>query len=136
MDNVNWGKICLAIVAAAVAGSMTDWIFFGVLFHDKYLVFPEVWKKRGQGEGGQIVMSSVIGLIASAALVILCLGLHAETYRASLKIAAAVWFVGSVPVIANEHIFMKLHPALFFSHSAGYLTRFLLAGAAYIMLGR
>ena len=39
--------------------------------------------------------------------------------------------VAVVPVIANEHIFMKLHPALFFSHSAGYLVRFLLAGGAF-----
>ena len=50
----NWGKVCLAVVAAGVAGSFTDWLFFGMIFHDKYLVHPEVWKKRDKGEGAQI----------------------------------------------------------------------------------
>jgi hypothetical protein len=134
MDQMNWGKICLAIVAAAIAGSITDWVFFGMLFHDKYLVYPEVWKKREKGEGSQIAMSSVVGLICTAALIVLFAGLHAQTYRAALKVAAAVWFVGSVPVICNEHIFMKLHPALFFSHSLGWLTRFMLAAVAYMTI--
>lgn len=137
MDHVNWGRLCLAIVAAAVAGSITDWLFFGMLFHDKYLVYPEVWKKREEGgAGGQIAQASIVGLIASAALIVLCVGLHVETYRAALKLAAAVWFVASVPVIANDHIFMKLHPALFVSHAVGYLVRFMIAVAVYVAIGR
>ena len=130
----NWGKVCLAVVAAGVAGSFTDWLFFGMIFHDKYLVHPEVWKKRDKGEGAQIAMSSVVGLLASAALIALCIGLHMGTYREALKLAAAVWLVGSVPVVANEHIFMKLHPALFVTHTIGWLVRFLLAAAAYVLI--
>jgi len=130
----NWGKVCLAVVAAGVAGSFTDWLFFGMIFHDKYLVHPEVWKKRDKGEGAQIAMSSVVGLLASAALIVLCIGLHMGTYREALKLAAAVWLIGSVPVVANEHIFMKLHPALFVTHTIGWLVRFLLAAAAYVLI--
>lgn len=136
MDGMNWGKLCMAAVAAAIAGSISDWIFFGMIFHDKYMVHPEVWKKRGNGEGGQIAMSSVVGLISSAAFVVLCAGLGAETYHASIKLALAVWLIGPVAVVANEHIFMKLHPSLFFSHSLGWLARFLLAAVAFVLLGK
>ena len=136
MDHMHWSRICLAIVVAAIAGSLTDWLFFGLLFHDKYLVHPEVWKKRGEGEGRQIAMSSVVGLISTAVFIILCGGLYFDAYHMAFKLAVAVWLTAAVPVIANEHIFMKLHPALFFSHSLGYLVRFLLAAAAYVALGR
>ena len=136
MDHMNWGRICLAIIAGAVAGSMTDWFFFGVLFHDKYLVYPEVWRKSEKGEGKQIAMSSVVGLFATAVFIILCGGLYLTAYHTTLKLAAAIWLCGVVPVIANEHIFMKLHPALFVTHSVGYLVRFVLAAFAYIAIGR
>jgi uncharacterized membrane protein len=136
MEQMNWTHICLAIVAAAVAGSITDWLFFGVLFHGKYLVYPEVWKKREGGEGPQIAMSSVAGLIGTAAFIILCAGLYFNAYHMALKLAVAVWLIAIVPVLANEHIFMRLHPALFVSHSIGYLVRFTLAAVAYVALGR
>jgi uncharacterized protein DUF1761 len=136
MDHMNWAHICLAILAGAIAGSITDWLFFGVLFHDKYLVYPEVWNRREKGEGAQIAQASVVGLFGTAVFVILCGGLYMDSYHAALKLAAAVWLIGPVTVIANEHIFMKLHPALFVSHSLGYLLRFVLAAVAYIALGR
>ena len=135
MDHFNWGRIALAIVAAAVAGSVTDWIFFGKLFHDKYLVYPEVWRKR-EGDGGagqQIMFSSLIGAFSSALFIVLCAGTYISRYQGGLKLALAVWLIASVPLIANEHVFMKLHPAIFVSHSLGYLARFSLAAVAYMM---
>jgi hypothetical protein len=134
MESMNWGKICLAIVAGAIAGSITDWFFFGMLFHEKYLVYPEVWKKRAQGEGAQIAKASVVGLLSTAVFVILCGGLYFHQYHTTLKLAVAVWLIAVVPVIANDHIFMKLHPALFVSHSLGYLVRFVLAAVAYVVI--
>src|SRR4051794_20915854 len=107
MEHINWGHIALAVVAAAIAGSFTDWFFFGFLLHDKYLVYPEVWKKREGGEGKQIAMSSVVGLFASAVFVILCGGLYFNSYPQALKLAVAIWLAAAVPIVANEHIFMK-----------------------------
>ena len=138
MAHVNWGRVALAIIAAAVAGSITDWIFFGMLFHDKYLVHPEVWKKR-EGEGGEgkkIALSSLVGLFSTVVFIVLCVGLFAASYSGALKLAVAIWLIASVPMIANEHLFMKLHPALFVSHSLGWLARFCLAAAAYMIIVR
>lgn len=136
MDHLNLGRLCLAALAAGVAGSITDWFFFGMLFHDKYLIHPEVWDKRAEGPTRQIVMSSVVGLFASTAFIFLCGGVWIEELRSAIKLAIAVWMIAAVPVLANDHIFIKLHRALFASHSIGWLVRFLLAAVAYIYIGR
>jgi hypothetical protein len=43
--------MALAILLSGLAVSMTDWFFFGVLFHDKYLAYPEIWRPLPGGEG-------------------------------------------------------------------------------------
>ena len=57
---------------------------------------------------------------------------------AEWKIVDASWneIFAKAGLTKTFNIFMKLHPALFFSHSAGYLVRFLLAGGAFIAIGR
>ena len=136
MEHLNVGRLCLASIVAAIAGSLTDWIFFGMLFKEKYLVYPEVWNKQASGAGGQMVMSSLVGLFSSAAFVFLCGGIYIEEMHSAVKLAIAIWVIAVLPVLANDHIFIKLHRALFFSHSMGWLVRFLLAGLAYIYIGR
>src|SRR5216684_1508436 len=42
---MNWTQVLLTLVASAVVASFTDWYFFGVLFHDRYLVTPGVWRQ-------------------------------------------------------------------------------------------
>ena len=37
--------MALAILLSGLAVSMTDWFFFGVLFHDKYRAYPEIWRQ-------------------------------------------------------------------------------------------
>jgi hypothetical protein len=136
MPDLNWGHICLAAIAAGIVGSLTDWVFFGMLFHSKYMVYPEVWRKRAGGEGAQIAIASVAGLIASAVFIVLCAGLNLHTYPGVMKLAVAVWLAGSMLVIINDHAFMKLHPALIFSHGLGYLVRLAVSAAAFMLLGR
>lgn len=41
---MNWLHYGLAVLAALIACSLSDWLFMGVLFHDKYKEHPEVWR--------------------------------------------------------------------------------------------
>ena len=43
---MNWTRVGLAILAAGFVGSFTDWLFMGMLFHDRYLAFPQIWRKK------------------------------------------------------------------------------------------
>jgi hypothetical protein len=41
---VTWMHYGLAVVVALIACSLSDWLFMGVLFHDKYNEHPEIWR--------------------------------------------------------------------------------------------
>ena len=43
--------IVIAFVVSAVLTNLTDWFFFGFLFHQKYLAYPEVWWRPRGGAG-------------------------------------------------------------------------------------
>jgi hypothetical protein len=131
------GPILLAIVAAGIAASLTDWFFFGVLFHDKYLQTPELWRSGPGGtETRQIVWSTVIATLSCALFILLCVGLNLHSYSATLKLAVAVWLIGSLPIVLTTHLFVKLNWALAVSHSLGYLVRLVLAAIAYVLIVR
>jgi hypothetical protein len=131
----NWGRVGLAILAAAIASSLTDWFFFGVLFHDKYLLTPELWRGGPKGtETKQIMWSTVIATISCALFILLCAGLNFHSYSATLKLAAAVWLISSLPIVVTNHLFIKLNWNLAVSHSLGYLVRLVLAAIAYVLI--
>jgi hypothetical protein len=39
---MNWAHFAMALVVSEVAISLSDWVFFGVIFHGKYMTTPEV----------------------------------------------------------------------------------------------
>jgi hypothetical protein len=125
----------LAALAAGIASSLTDWFFFGVLFHDKYLQTPELWRSGANNtETKKIVLSTVLGVFSCAVFILLCAGLGLHTYSATLKLAVAVWLIGSLPIVLTTHLSIKLNWALAVSHSLGYLARLVLAAVAYVLI--
>ena len=44
-----WARLALAAIVAGTSVSLTDWLFFGVLFHEKYQMYPEVWRTSQEG---------------------------------------------------------------------------------------
>ncbi|HEY2359003.1 MAG TPA: hypothetical protein VGH86_16250 [Phenylobacterium sp.] len=128
-----------AIAVAGTVGSLTDWLFMGVLFHDAYNTYPEVWRP-GVREGksrGAIIWSSVLGYVMTAAVVALCVIAHVTSMAAGLTIGALAWLAGPPVVIIVSNMFVKMDPKITFAHSVGYGARLLLAGAAAgFVLGR
>jgi len=103
----------------------------GFLLHGKYMETPEIWRSEpGKPETGKIAFSSVLGLIASAAFIYLCYWTGAlPILRSTIRMAAVVWFVGPVPVILTNVLWMKFHPLLGMTHMMGWLARFIVTGA-------
>jgi hypothetical protein len=95
---VNWKHFLLAVLVAGIAASFADWFFAGVLFHHKYLAYPEVWRPsltEGR-EAGPIAWSGALGFVSVAAFLIAgaTFGLHG--YATALEFALLAWLM--VPV--------------------------------------
>ena len=134
---MNWTRFLLAVLAAGVGASLTDWLFMGVLFHQKYLVYPEVWwrKKGDPGEGRAILLATLLGIVTCAAFIFVCqrLGIHGPAR--TLKLAAAIWLMTPVPLMITNALWMKLHWQIVLSNCLGWLAKLAVAAlaATYIM---
>ncbi len=62
---MDW-RLIAAIAVAGTLGSFTDWLFMGVLFHERYNRYPEVWwpgLRQKAGDVRAIVIASVLGYV-------------------------------------------------------------------------
>jgi hypothetical protein len=118
----------LAVVVAGIGASLADWLFAGILFHDKYDAYPEVWRPglRG-GDQGPIAWSMAFGFLSVAAFLAACGIFRVHGYGATLKLAGLVWLIVPVPLIITNALFMKIHPLIVVSHSLGWLAKLLVA---------
>jgi hypothetical protein len=134
---MNWHLVAAVLVAGTV-GSLTDWLFMGILFHERYNAYPEVWwpgVREGKEKSG-IIWATVLGYWSAAAIVGLCVLGGAHGIAPALMLAALAWLAGPFLVIVVNGFFFKIDPLITFSHCAGYLARFLISGlAAGIALG-
>jgi len=92
---MNW-HIFAASIVGAILGSIADWLFAGVLFHDRYQRHPEVWR-TGINEPLRIGIAQVLCLLTATAFVILAHFLGQTHLIAALELAAAIWLIGPFP---------------------------------------
>ncbi len=97
---MNWTRFFLAVVLSGLATSITDWLFMGVLFHNKYLATPEIWRlKAGQSETRGIVLSSLLGVSSCAAFLYFYIWSGTPfVYPATLQIAFLFWVAAPVRI--------------------------------------
>ena len=128
---MSWMLIAAAFGAGTVS-SFTDWLFMGVLFHDAYNTYPEIWWPgiRDGKDRGAVIWSSIIGYIMSAAIVALCALAGAASIVTGLEIAALACAAGPLTILVINGLFIKFDPKITFAHCLGWLARMALAGGA------
>jgi len=121
-----------AVLAAGVLGTFTDWLFMGMLFHDAYNVYPEVWRPgiREGKDKGAIIWASALGFIISAGVIALCAVTGVQAVWSGLSVALLAWIAGPLVVIIINNMFVKIDARITVAHCLGYLARMLIAGAA------
>ena len=126
------GHIMLAILLSGVAATMTDWFFGGVLFHDKYLAYPEVWRWIGNksAEVTAVGWSVVLGFVTCTAFILTYYAFHVHGYAAAVRLAFAVWLIAPLPLLITNSLFIKMHPLTVVAHSLGWVVKLVLAGIA------
>ncbi|MFY9726277.1 MAG: hypothetical protein WB579_05765 [Bryobacteraceae bacterium] len=125
----------MAVLAAGIASSMTDWLFMGDWLYKRYDKHPEIWRYRGgQGETNAIIWASLLPFLTCSVLVLVCARLHLSSYSATLKLALAIWLIGPLPLTIANSLFMKLTPAIAIAHALGWMVKLVLAGFAVALL--
>lgn len=126
------GTVIAAIFVAGLLGGLTDWLFMGVLFHDAYNTYPEIWWPaiRDGETRSAIIWSSVLGFVMTGGVVTLCAIAGATTVWSGLGIGLIAFFAGPFAVIIINGQFVKTDIWMTLSHCLGYLARMLIAGAA------
>ncbi len=124
---MHWTRFALGVLVAGTAVSLSDWLFMGVLFHDRYNDHPEIWRHpHGGHEIPGVVFSIVWGFITAAVLGVLYSWLNLHTFTGTTGLALAIWLLAPVPLIVTNGMFLKFHPGVSFSHAAGWAVRLFL----------
>ena len=132
---MDW-RLGAAIIAGLVVASLMDWLFAGVLFHDRYQAHPEVWRVNGPNPKALIAaqaltLPTVIGLVALMRIT------GHTSLPAGLEIAALVWLIAAAPAILANGFFVKFHPLVTASHTVGWLAKLAaIAAVAALILPR
>jgi hypothetical protein len=131
-------RYVVALAVASVATSFSDWYFMGVLFHDKYLAHPEVWRHTGnhRSETLAIVWSTLVGVVSSAAFLWLCGHLGLAGQNGAFLLAFGLWLAGPLPLLFIQTAFIKIHPLNTLASLLGWLVRFTICAAAARLLLR
>jgi uncharacterized membrane protein YidH (DUF202 family) len=129
---MNWTRFALAIVASGVAISITDWFFFGFVFHGKYMKTPELW--RATKESHKIAWSMFVAVCAAAFFLHFCWHFDVHGYHQTLSVAFFLWLAAALPMVITNTLYIKYDPALAVSHSLGWLARFVVTALAYVLL--
>lgn len=127
-------QIYLAMGVSFVVASLSDWLFMGLLFHNSYKVYPEVWRES-ENERSRILIAQAFSAMTAIGFVLLASRLRLVDLRGALALAAMVWIIGPLPLLLGNHLFIKLDPKVTLSHAVGWLVKLLLVGcvtAAFI----
>lgn len=125
-------KLLIAAIVGVGLGVLPDWFFGGVLFHEKYKAYPEIWWRPagGHGENLAIALSVVLSFLTFFGFAYLYAAFSPHGWTAALRMATTVWVTVPLPLLIGNALFVKTHPAIVVSHSLGWLAKLCVAAVA------
>lgn len=123
-------RLIIAVLIAGTISMFTDWLFMGVLFHDRYGRYPEVWwpgLRDKKADTRAILISSALGYLTAFGVIALLIHGHADTLWRALFLAFVAWLAGPLVMQVTNGFWIKTDPLVTLAHSAGWLVRFLVA---------
>jgi hypothetical protein len=118
-------KILITFALSFLAASLSDWLFMGVLFHERYKTFPEVWRDSGT-ERSKIMVAQLYCAMSAIGFVWLATYLGPFSLGSALAVAALIWLIGPLPLLLGNHLFIKFDPYVTATHAIGWLVKLLL----------
>jgi len=125
-------RLFLALIAATVGISLSDWLFFGVIFHDEYMRTPEMW--RPGPESRKIAASMLFAVFGTAAFLVLAQRTGVHAFGPAMALSVLVWLAAALPQTATNTLYLKYSAKLGVSHALGWLARLVIAAAAFVLI--
>jgi hypothetical protein len=122
------GGIVAVIVGGALVG-LADWYFGAVLFHDKYMAYPEVWRPRETNRHA-IIAAQGLAVVSAIGFVVLAARLHLTDFSEAFTLAFWIWIIGPLPILLTNAAFIKVHPFVVAGNTAGWFVK--LAALAFV----
>jgi hypothetical protein len=122
-------RYIIALIAALIAISLSDWLLFGVVFHNRYDKTPATW--RTVPESRKIAGSMLFALIGTIFLFRLADLFAAHSFSSLCTLTVLVWLAASLPQTVTNTLYVNYDASLVVSHSIGWLARIAIAAAAY-----
>lgn len=130
---MNWTRFILIVVVAGLVTSLTDWLFAGDWLHRRY-TYAEIW--RPGAETRAIAITSPLPFLTCGVLVYIIAWLGLHSVSSAVKLAAAVWLIGPLPLILTNAAFMKLHRVFVVSYATGWLVKLAIVAVAAGWFGK
>ena len=127
-------RYIIALIAAVIAISFTDWLFFGFLFHARYDKTPATW--RNIPEGRKIAGSMLLAVIGTVAVFRLADHFGAHSFSDLCALTVLTWVAASLPQTVTNTLYVNYDKAFVVTHSLGWLARIALASVAYGLIVR
>ncbi|HEY1902907.1 MAG TPA: hypothetical protein VGG56_10770 [Terracidiphilus sp.] len=117
---MNWMRFAAIVIGSGCLSSLTDWFFAGDWIHRRF-TYSEIWRKGGEGRAIALTIPLPFLTCTIFAYSAARLGLH--SVPDALKLAAAVWLIGPVPLILTYAAFIKLHRVFVILNALGWLIK-------------
>lgn len=121
--------VIFAIVLGAFLSTLIDWVFAGILFHDRYRMYPEIWRQT-DGEALRILFAQAFVLMTSIAFMMVAFEVHQTALAAASRLAVLVWLIAPLPILATNAMFIKIDHMVTLSHAVGWLAKLLVIAAS------
>jgi len=124
---MSWTRLALITIGAGIVTSLTDWFFAGDWIHRRW-TYPEVWRQGAEPRA--IALTSPLPFLTCGAFAYVAARLGLYSVPSALKLAAAVWVIGPLPLILTNAAFMKLHRVFVASYTIGWLIKLAIVAIA------
>jgi len=124
---MHWTRLALITLTTGIITSLTDWFFAGDWIHRRF-TYPEIWRQGVETKA--ITLTAPLPFLSCGifAFVIGRLGFYSAA--SALKLAAAVWLIGPLPLILTDAAFIKLHRVFVASYAVGWLVKLIIVALA------
>lgn len=125
----------ITVISGAVAMTISDWIFMGILAHPHFAKHPEVWRESvGGSQRTPVAVNTLLAFLSSFVFTAVCYHQSWHRFFVTGHVALVIWAVAALPLLVVNGLWIKMAPMATFWQVIGWLVRLELLALAVTYL--